>query len=63
MGGAGGLFDGAGVLAGHAGDRFDAGFDVAGEAALLVGGGGDGVQSVADFGNRTIGCLQDVGNR
>ena len=34
--------------------------DIAGEATLLFGGVGDGIQSVPDFGDRAVGCLQDV---
>ena len=58
-----GLFHRAVVFACHAGNGFDAGFDIAGDAALLVGCCGDGIQAMADLGHRTIGGLQDAGNR
>ena len=57
------LFDRAGILAGHAGDRLDAVFDITRETSLLISGRGDGVEAMADFGDRAIRRFQHVRNR
>jgi len=57
------LLNGTGVVAGHAGDGFDAALDIAREATLLFSGCGDGIEAVADFGHRAVGRLQDAGDR